>query len=194
MAKIKLLVKKSKQGDKEAFVELMDIHRDALYNTALIITKNEQDALDALSDTVLSCWEKIPLLKNENHFKTWLTRILINNCYNILRYNRHYAHVDTEEAAVETDNDTRLDIADYLNALGNNDKLILTMFYYDDFSISQISEVLGISKSAAKTRLSRSRSHFKALYIKDHDIDGGNIEKEAHKYPERVAIYEVCKK
>lgn len=52
------LIKRSKKGDKEAFALLMDMHRQMLYNTALLVLHQEDDALDAIQDAILACWEK----------------------------------------------------------------------------------------------------------------------------------------
>lgn len=146
------------------------MHRTALYNTAIIITKNEQDALDALGGAILSCWENIPLLKNTNHFKTWLTRIVINQCYDILKDRRRFTDTEQENAAEETDLDTQIQVRENLKKLRENDQLILTLFYFDDYSVRQIAEILDITTTAVKTRLSRSRDHFKALYIKENKV------------------------
>jgi len=136
-----------------------------LYNTAILIVKNEDDALDAVQDTILSCWEKIPTLKQNKYFKTWLTKILINNCYDILRQrNRCSFMEETPELSEEIDYDTPLAVKSTIRSLSVDDRLILSLFYYDDFSIKHISELLGISETAVKTRLSRSRNRFKKLY------------------------------
>ncbi len=169
MRNIKELVKKAKHGGKEAFVELIEMHKAALYNIAVSIVKNEADALDAVSEAILSCWENLPKLRKEEYFKTWLTRILMNKCYDVIRDRNYYCFDDAEVFANETapqhDYDARLEVEAYFHKLNQNEKLILSMFYFDDYSIKQISDLLGISKSAVKTRLTRSRQHFKEIYL-----------------------------
>lgn len=64
------LVKRAKKGDKEAFILLMDHHRQMLYNTALLVLHREDDALDAIQDTILACWENLPSLQKDRYFKT----------------------------------------------------------------------------------------------------------------------------
>ena len=167
MADIRRLVKKAKNGDKDAFVELMQIHRQTLYKTAVVITKNEDDALDALSDTVLACWEKIPALKNENYFKTWITKILVRKCCDILKRQNRYIHGDFEEAYIENDEDTRIQVKASLDMLSDNDRMVLMLFYFQDYSVKQISEITGISQDAVKARLSRGRKRFEAIYKKE---------------------------
>lgn len=67
--------------------ELLQLIRKAkakdLYRVAISILMNDEDAADAIQDTILGCWEKLQTLKEEKYFKTWITRVLINRCYDI---------------------------------------------------------------------------------------------------------------
>ena len=81
----RLLVQKAQRHDKDAFSELINLYLKDMYRTAISILKKEEDAADAIQDTILSCWEKIDMLVKTQYFKTWMTRILINHCYDILR-------------------------------------------------------------------------------------------------------------
>ena len=76
---MKTLIKKAQHKDADAFVELMQENMKDMYKVARAILSNDEDAADAIQDTILACWEKIHTLKQEDFFKTWLTRILINN-------------------------------------------------------------------------------------------------------------------
>lgn len=174
----KYLVKKAKHGNKDAFTELININREALYNAAYVITQNEQDAMDAIGEAILSCWENISKLKNDKYFKTWLTRIVINKCYDILKGRQHYTFGEEIDKGYTQDNSTRLEVEEHLNKLEDKEKIILTLFYFDDYSVSDIAQILNISAGAVKTRLSRSRKHFKEIYLRYDSTD------------ERGAIYE----
>ena len=70
---------------KEIFVEGIEAQADMMYRVAISILRNEEDCRDALQDAVLKAWEKRETLKNENSFRPWLTRIVINNCNTMLR-------------------------------------------------------------------------------------------------------------
>ena len=74
------LVRKAKNGDKDAFVLLMEKNKLSMYKVALGILKNDSDAADAIQDTVLSCYENLKNLSNAKLFKTWMIKILINHC------------------------------------------------------------------------------------------------------------------
>ena len=77
------LVKRSISGDADAFLELMEKNSLAMYKVARGILDNDEDAADAMQDTILTCFEKIHTLKNPEYFKTWMIRILINECNKI---------------------------------------------------------------------------------------------------------------
>ena len=93
------LVEKAVRGDADAFLELMEMNSLSMYKTARGILKNDNDVSDAIQDTILTSFEKIHKLKNPQYFKTWLIRILINECNQILR---HYKKVNTIEEVPET--------------------------------------------------------------------------------------------
>ena len=162
------LVKRSKKGDKEAFAQLIDQNRQMLYNTALLVLRQEDDALDALQDAILACWENLPSLRKDRYFKTWLVKILLNKCRDVQRGKSHFAYVEElPESGDEPDWDTSMDVRRTMDKLGENDQLLLSLFYYDDFSVRQIADALSLSEGAVRTRLTRSRERFKKLYLQE---------------------------
>lgn len=178
MTEINKLVKNAKKGDKEAFVRLMDLHRQALYSVAIAITRNEEDTRDAISETILACWENIPSLRENGHFKSWLTRILINKCYDILSQRKRQVQFIAEIAIEEYDSDTKLQVANFMQSLRENDRLMLSLFYFEDYSIREIADLLQISTGAVKTRLSRSRQNFKEIFLR-HEKERSSYENES---------------
>ena len=78
-----LLIKKAQKQDTDAFIQLIEENKTALYKVAKSYLKNEEDIADAMQDTVLSAFEHIGELRSVTFFKTWLTRILINHCNDI---------------------------------------------------------------------------------------------------------------
>ena len=71
----KVWVKKAQRHDKDAFTELMQLYMKDMYRTAIAILMNEEDAADALQDTILTCWEKLYTLRKPEFFKTWMRRM-----------------------------------------------------------------------------------------------------------------------
>ena len=75
------LIENSILGSKDSFAELIFLNKEYLYKTAFLYVKNEVDALEIYSETVYKAYISIHKLKNPNFFKTWITKILINNAY-----------------------------------------------------------------------------------------------------------------
>lgn len=83
-----LVTKYLKEKDPDAFTKLMQFYMKDLYRVALAILMNDEDASDAIQDTILACWEKIHTLRQTSYFRTWMTRILIRKCYDIRKKGR----------------------------------------------------------------------------------------------------------
>lgn len=76
------LVRRARQGDADAFTELMQLQMENMYKTVRSYLKNDENAADAISDMILTCYEKLNTLKIDAYFRTWMTRILFcsKNC------------------------------------------------------------------------------------------------------------------
>lgn len=165
------LVRAAAKGDKEAFSTLIGPYRQAMYATAMAITHNEDDALDAIQDTLLTAWEKLSRLRDPGAFKTWLTRVLVNRCRGTLRGRSwETPEEELEEQGREPEYDTALDVNRALSHLSDGDRLILQFFYFQDMSVKEIAGVLGIAPEAVRMRLSRSRKRFKEQYGKEEAL------------------------
>ena len=85
---MEILVKKAKKGDTDAFAQLIRMNAQSMYKVAWAYLKNEEDAADAIQETILICYEKLGTLKKSKYFKTWLIRILMNQCNDLLKTRR----------------------------------------------------------------------------------------------------------
>ena len=81
------LVEKVKNGDQIAFSNLIEKVKYKLYKTGMSILKNDDDTCDAIQETLIKAYKKIKTLNNNEYFTTWIVRILINQCYDIIRKN-----------------------------------------------------------------------------------------------------------
>lgn len=79
------LIARARAGDGAAFAQLMEGQKQMLYKVARSYLRSDADAADAMGETVLSCYEKLDTLRQPRYFRTWLTRILIRKCQDILR-------------------------------------------------------------------------------------------------------------
>lgn len=162
------LIEKAVQGDADAFLELMERNSLSMYKVARGILKNDNDVADAIQDTILSSFEKIHTLQKAEYFKTWLIRILINECNQILR---HYKKVNPLEKMPETPrHDKSLAEFEFKEMLGQVDekyRVILVLYYEQGFKISEIAELLELNENTVKTRLVRAREQIRLAYFQE---------------------------
>ena len=157
----KLLVKKAQRHDKDAFTELMQLYMKDMYRTAIAILMNEEDAADALQDTILTCWEKLYTLKKAEYFKTWMTRILINHCYDIIRANPIYGNMGLYEEPSKCD-EYNVELKEAYSYVDERYRLPMELYYSQGFRIREIAEMLSLPQNTVKTRLSRGRKQLEA--------------------------------
>lgn len=159
------LVKRAIAGDAEAFLELMDANTLAMYKVARGIVNNDEDAADAIQDTILTCFEKIHTLKKPEYFKTWMIRILINECNKILR---HYKNMDLDEPMQDIPNEdmslAEFEFKEMLGLLEEKYRTVLMLYYVEGFKIAEIADVLNLNENTVKTRLNRAREQFRREY------------------------------
>lgn len=163
------LIKKSKSGNSSAFSNLIKFYEKDLYRVAIAMVKNNDDALDCIQDTILSAYKNIHKLNNEIYFKTWLIKILINNCNNCLckRKKTISLFYNKEESSYE-ENFNGIDLKDAVGRLDRDLRILVILYYYEDLSVKEISDSLKIPEGTVKSRLSRARTRLKSILIDDN--------------------------
>lgn len=162
MLENELDIKKAQKGDHEAFTRLFRQLESQLYRLAKTILLKDEDCADALQETTLKVYKGLTNLKQPKFFKTWVIRILINECNQLLRMReRTIAVAEIPEEPVDSyvhfkDSDN-VDLQSFINQLDESLRLAIVLFYYDDLSIKQIADVLDISEGAVRARLHRAR-------------------------------------
>ncbi len=159
-----ILIQKAKMGNPDAFTELMRLHMQNMYRTAKAILMNDEDVADAIQDTLLIIWEKLNELKTNQYFKTWMTKILVNNCYGIIRRNRRITYTDELPERVMEDNASNIEWREALSAIDEKYRIVLILFYSEGFRAKEIARILGITDSTVRTRLSRGREQLREYY------------------------------
>lgn len=150
------LVRKARRRDPNAFTELMQLYMKDMYRVALAILMNDEDAADAIQDTILVCWEKIHTLRHIPYFKTWMTRILIHKCCRIRKSMENLAKLEEYEEPSACD-EYNLELKEALSLLDEKYRIVMTLFYSEGYHIDEIAKILSIPKSTVQTRLHRAR-------------------------------------
>lgn len=166
------LVKAAMNGDKEAFVQIIESLKIDLYKIAKVRLKDEEDILDAIQDTIVSSYKSIKKLTNPEKFKKWIIKILINKCNNIYlqRKEKSIPFDEVSENLIQSENDyNNLEMEDILKYLTEEEKMIITLYYLEDYKSKEISWILDMNENTVKTKISRAKSKLK------QKLEGGNF-------------------
>lgn len=171
-----LLIKKAQRGDEEAFIEVINQYMPQMYKVAKARLKNEADIGDVIQETILACFKNIKKLRNICFFKTWLIKILINNCNNVMSSNK-VIYVEDFQVAIDSNTNLstddivegKLDFEEVLSVLSPEYKLVIVLYYVNGFNTREISEILNEKEGTIKSRLSRARQQLKIHYVKSEN-------------------------
>ena len=164
--KTDLLIRKAQNKEPEAFTELIQMYVQDMYRTAVAILMNDEDAADAIQETILACWEKMDTLQYTKYFKTWMTKILIHKCLDIRKKQEKIIPMeDYEEPAVE--DAYNIELKEALETLGEKYRLIMMLYYGEGYQVQEIADFLGMSASTVQTRLDRGRKKLREYYQSD---------------------------
>lgn len=162
------LIKKAKALDQEAFSLLMKRCAKSMYKVAKAILKDDWDVKDAMQETALTCWEKMDTLQNDNYFKTWMIRILINHCNTIYRKKHKYIlnNIIPDTAAYD-DAYSNVEWMELLSCLSEKYRIVIVLYYVEGFKVKEIAAILNIKESTVKERMSTARKKMEKYYRKE---------------------------
>ena len=155
------LVKRAQENDAEAFIQLIELCKVNMYKVAKAYLHNEEDAADAVADTILTCFEKIQDLKQPKYFKTWMIRILINTCNDMLKQRKRNCPMDEYIEIPTEDKETQnVEFLETLKKVGEKYQVVLVLYYVEGFSIKEIAKILDMKEVTVKARLQRGRKRY----------------------------------
>ncbi|HVJ50145.1 RNA polymerase sigma factor [Desulfitobacterium sp.] len=165
------LIKKAQKGDEEAFIQAITEYMPVMYKVARTRLSSEDDLGDVIQESILSAFKNLQSLKNPGYFRTWLIRILINQCNDIIKQNSKvicigsYEEADKLTKAICDDNIVNdMDFNQILMQLSNDYRTVVVLYYVNGFNTREISEILNEKEGTIKSRLSRARTELKANY------------------------------
>lgn len=141
--------------------ETIDRYADHIYRAALSYLKDTHDAEDVVNDVLMkyfSACEKLDI-ESEEHLKAWLLRTAINRCKDILGSARKKHETKLEDIHdPKADNcDTLLDVRQAVNALDDKYRIVVYLYYYEEYGTKEIAGILGLPKGTVVSRLKRAR-------------------------------------
>lgn len=171
------LILESKNGDKQAYTELMLCIKDDLYKICKTRLSCEDDIEDAIQDTMIQTWKNIKSLRDINKFKSWIISILINNCNKI--YKKKYKFkslsfdnndskskekIDKETFSNNIENvEADMDFYELIKPLKYKERIIIILYYLEKFTLKEISQILHTNENTIKTRLYRAKEKIRKI-------------------------------
>lgn len=169
------LVKAAQRGNENAFAELLKPMENKLYAMAFSTVGNRHDAEDAWQNAVLKAWQQIRSLRNPLFFRSWITRILLNEATAILRKRARnpIPSVDLpEETTHQPDVEQFLVVQKMLQLLPKEQRQALILRFWADMPLAEIALTLDVPLSTAKTRLYQGIKLLRARMEKEGMTNG----------------------
>ncbi|NMA85942.1 MAG: sigma-70 family RNA polymerase sigma factor [Tissierellia bacterium] len=163
----KRLIKNLKKGKEEAYIELVELYGNKLLRTLYLMTRDEKEAEDIVQETFIRVFKYIDSFKGDSSLYTWVYRIsqniakdkLVSQTITIPYEDIEISSENIEEILVDKIN--REILKKELNELNFIYKQVIILFYYEDLSIKEISQILEEKEGTIKSRLSRGRNLLK---------------------------------
>lgn len=145
--------------DKQFFVQEIEAHSGMLYRVAYTILHSDDACKDALQDTALKAWEKRHTLREKRYFRSWITRILINTCYDTQKKRRRFVFLEDQPEPSIAPPDLTLALA--LQSLPEKLRLPLVLCYSEGMSYEEIAQTLHLPLTTVRGRIHRAKGELR---------------------------------
>lgn len=179
------LITRAKQGDQDAFAQLVEANQNKIYSLAYRMAGNPEDAADLAQEAFLRAWRTLPSFQGDSSFSTWLYRLTSNLCIDFLRREKRrktsvtVTSLDDEESAAPTDvpdhrfnpedelerKELRDAVGQALLKLSDEHRQVLILRELDDLSYAEIAERLELSEGTVKSRIARARLSLRNILL-----------------------------
>lgn len=169
-------IEQTLKGNKHAYAFILRKYKDMIFSIALKFFKNREEAEDMTQEIFIKVYRVMAKYKGESKFSTWLYRIAYNTCLDKIKKNKRYSFIQKNENYAneagagqaeifeEIDQrDKKQIIQAALSTLLSQDQTLIMLYYYEELSLKEIAEIIGIKENNVKVRLHRSRNKLAAL-------------------------------
>lgn len=184
------LIERLKQGDASAFKLIVESRKDLVYNTAIGLLQNAEDAEDITQEVFVKVFESVHQFKGESAFSTWLYRIAVTKSLELIRSRKRKKRFAFVTSLFGDNNEPRYDPADFvhpgvqldnreraaklfgaINQLVENQRVAFTLHKIEGVSYQEIAEIMGLSVSAVESLIHRAKANLRKIlesYYKTH--------------------------
>lgn len=181
-----IVIEKIKKGDYNACNFIVDKYKGFVYNICIRIIKNREDAEEVAQDSFIKAFKSINGFKHESKFSTWLYRITYNNAISKTRNKKFFKneinetvvdsiHISSISEGLENLNqvDRKKVLRNALDKLNEEEQLLISLYYFEENSIDEVSEITGLESNYIKVKVHRAR---KKLYHSISEVMGIKME------------------
>ncbi|MFC0605257.1 RNA polymerase sigma factor [Winogradskyella pulchriflava] len=165
-----ILIQSIKDGDAKAYAQLVNRYKAMVYTLALRMLKNREEAEEVAQDTFIKVFRSLHKFKGDSKFSTWVYRVAYNTCLDTIKKNKKYIN----DVAIDEFTFNKLDVIDNaleniikeeksalikacINKLPEDSSALLTLFYFEELSLDEISTIINIEANTVKVKLFRAR-------------------------------------
>lgn len=142
--------------------------QSSMFRIAFSILRNRSDCEDATQNAILKAYDRFDKLSDRTYFRTWLIRILKNECFEILRKKRPTANLSDVETTYEMQVPD-MDLNRAFDLLSAEDRLAITLFYFEGYKTAEIAKLMNINENTVRSKLSRARATMKK-YLTEKEL------------------------
>lgn len=158
---------------RQSVQELFEKYQDNLYIIAFNVCKNAEDAKDVVQDTFIQYYSAKKEFDNEQHIRAWLIRVAINKAKNVNStfWRKNKMSLEDYMETLVFDTPQSEELFETVMHLPEKYRIVIHLFYYEDYTVHEIADILKLSESNVKVRLSRARSLLKEKLQEEWDND-----------------------
>lgn len=191
------LVNKAVKGDNSAFEALMEKHMGIIYNIALRMAANQDDAEDMTQEIMIKIFRSLGSFKGNSKFSTWIYRVAVNTCLDELKKKKNKKHLSLDAEISGDDGENQIEIKDdspspeklaeqnelrdmvaaAVKLLSDEHRAVIVLRDIRGMSYNEIAGILGCSDGTVKSRISRARAQLKMILEKEYNFNGTYFEK-----------------
>ena len=159
-----------KNGDTNAYSKLVDRYKDLVFTLAIRMLKNREEAEEVAQDTFIKVFKSLDNFQGDSKFSTWIYRIAYNTCLDNIKKNKKFINdiaideftvnkLKTIDNALETiiSKERSQLIKQCIDRLPEESSALLTLFYFEELSLEEISKIINVEANTVKVRLFRAR-------------------------------------